>query len=198
MPEPLISVGRRGGFGAAPPQSGHGFQERPQEHSAGDLKTGQTPCSNRIDSRTAPQWPECIPQQRGLQSTANVPTPDPRTPREWRTRPPTRRRRSMQAQSNPGWQTRPALASVEAVILGASQSPELREPLWASQSAPAAEPPAPMGQPAEPGRAFQKSVSVIPLRARPPMGLPPLAWPPRAWPSTPVQAGLATVWAQRP
>ena len=198
MPKPLISVGRRGGFGAAPPQSGHGFPEQPPERWAGDLKTGQTPCSNRIDSRTAQQWPECIPQQRGLQSTANVPTPDPRTPREWRTRPPTRRRRSMQAQSNPGWQARPALASVEAVILRPLRSPELQEPLWASQSAPSAEPPAPMVQPAEPGRAFQKSVSVIRMWARPPMGLPPLAWPPRAWPSTPVQAGLATVWAQRP
>jgi len=190
-----ISVDRRGGFGAALPQSGHGFPERPQEHSAGDRKTGQAPCSNPIDSRTAPQWPECIRRQRGPQSTANVPTHGPTTPREWRTKPPTRHRRSMQELSSPGWQARPASAPapVETVILGPVRSPELREPLWASQSAPSAEPPAPRAQPAEPRQAFQKSVSVIPLRARPPMVLPPMAWP---W--TPVQAGLATVWAQRP
>ena len=190
-----ISVDRRGGFGAALPQSGHGFPEQPQEHSAGDRKTGQAPCSNPIDSRTAPQWPECIRRQRGPQSRANVPTPGPTTPREWRTKPPTRRRRSMQAQSNPGWQARPASAPapVETVILGPVRSPELRERLWASQPVPSAESLAPMAHSAEPGRAFQKSVSVILLRARPPMVLPPMAWP---W--TPVQAGLATVWAQRP
>jgi len=198
MPEPLISVDRRGGFGAALPQNEHGFPEQPQEHSAGDRKTGQAPCSNRIGSRTARQWPERIPRQRGPQSRANVPTPAPRTPREWRPKPPARHRRSMQERSSPGWPRARVPASVEAVILGLFRSPELREPLWASQPAPSAGSPARTAQPAEPRQAFQKSVSVIPLRVRPPMVLPPLARPPRAWPWTPVQAGLATVWAQRP
>ena len=166
----------------------------------GDRKTGQTPCSNQIGSRTAPQWPECIPRQRGRRSTANVPIPDPRTPRELRTRRPVRHRQSMQERSRPVWPLAKArmAAAIEAEIPRPLQSPEPREPIWESQSGPSAESPAPMAQPADPGRAFQGYAWVMRLWARRPMVAPPLAWPPRDWQPTPVRAGLATVWAQRP